>query len=513
MANPLLVRPDEDVFGGLLAGMTPKEAGGLAKSGVEYAGGLLDNIASSASRVAEKAPGSLGRAWQSSDFRRKAQEAIDTASYYAGPHLSDRAAAIPAAAAAATENLFGNKDAREASAAFREGKVGQGAKLLGLGSASALLDVPTLGTGGGMARGLLRGLTKAAHYTPDLSAAIIPGARSLFDKSMLSKVPDVPQFDLPRNIPARGVSARVQDITSDPGVRSKMLETIEEGRAMGGADWYNADPLRERFLSELGKEKGPEDFRKFMDFVAATSPRSDVGTNVRNASYYYQRYKSGQGMPAVGDRNPAPYGHMAQRLHQMNAERVAGAGWDPLNNPKPASFVENLVGNQRPGTIDTHAFRLPAMLGKDPRFLATAYESSKGAPKQNIQAMVNSGQMSIDDAVKTPAFWQSMPKDNEYGAMEKYYQGLGNEMGLSTGQTQASAWVGGGKLTGLASDESKPFLGFLEDRVNLTAQKTGMDPEEVLRRFIRGEGRLLALPLAASGVAAGGLVGSLPQNQ
>jgi hypothetical protein len=106
-----------------------------------------------------------------------------------------------------------------------------------------------------------------------------------------------------------------------------------------------------------------------------------------------------------------------------------------------------------------------------------------------------------------------MPKDNEYGAMEKYYQGLGNEMGLSTGQTQASAWVGGGKLTGLASDESKPFLGFLEDRVNLTAQKTGMDPEEVLKRFIRGEGRLVALPLAAGGVAAGGLVGSLHQNQ
>jgi hypothetical protein len=54
--NPLF-RPDEDVFGGLLAGMTPKEAGDLAKPGLEYAGGLLDNIA-------EKAPGSLGRAGQ-----------------------------------------------------------------------------------------------------------------------------------------------------------------------------------------------------------------------------------------------------------------------------------------------------------------------------------------------------------------------------------------------------------------------------------------------------------------
>jgi hypothetical protein len=188
--NPLLVKPEEDVFGGLMAGMTPKEAGDLAKPGLEYAGGLLDNIAEKASRVAEKAPGSLGRAWQSSDFRRQAQEAINTASYYAGPHLSDRAAAIPAAAAAATENMFGNKDAREASAAFKEGHTAQGAKLLGLGSASALLDVPTLGTGSGMARGLLRGLTKAAHYTPDLSMAVAPAAaRSLLGKAAPSQAP------------------------------------------------------------------------------------------------------------------------------------------------------------------------------------------------------------------------------------------------------------------------------------------------------------------------------------
>jgi hypothetical protein len=159
--NPLF-RPEEDALGGLLVGMTPKEAGDLAKPGLQYAGRLLND-------AAESAPGSLGRAWQGSDVRRMAQDALNTASYYAGPHLSERGAAIPAAANAALENMFGQKDAREASAAFQQGKVGQGAKLLGLGSASALLDVPSLGTGGGLARGLLRGLTKAAHYTPDLS--------------------------------------------------------------------------------------------------------------------------------------------------------------------------------------------------------------------------------------------------------------------------------------------------------------------------------------------------------
>jgi hypothetical protein len=259
---------------------------------------------------------------------------------------------------------------------------------------------------------------------------------------------------------------------------------------MGGANWYNAEPLRENFVQQLGSNQGNEAFRKYMDFVAATSPRSDVGTNVRNASYYYQRHMGGEGMPEVGEKNPQPYGHMAQRLHQMNAQRVSGAGWDPLNNPKPASFVENLVGNQAPVTVDTHAFRLPAILAEDPRYLETAFQVNKDAPKQNIQKMVESGEIPLSEAVGRAAYWQAQPKANEYSAMEQYYKKLGQELGLTPAQTQASAWVGGGKLTGLASDESKPFLGFFEDRIYKTAAETGMDPKDVLNAFIKGKLRL-----------------------
>jgi hypothetical protein len=283
-----------------------------------------------------------------------------------------------------------------------------------------------------------------------------------------------------------------QNTWIDKAVKDKMADVISEGQRMGGANWYNTDPLLEKFVQQLGPDAGQKAYRKYMDFVAATSPRSDVGTNIRNASYYYGRDMRGEGMPAVGDRNPQPYGHMAQRLHQMNAERVAGPGWDPLNNPKPASFVENLAGNQEPVTVDTHAFRLPAILAQDPRFLETAYQASKDAPKLNIQKLVQSGNMSIEDALKMPAYWQAQPKANEYGAMERYYKPIGRELGMTPAQTQASAWVGGGKLTGLASDESKPFMRFFDDRVMKTARETGMDPKDVLRNFISGKAPLYA---------------------
>ena len=312
----------------------------------------------------------------------------------------------------------------------------------------------------------------------------------LFDYSRLHEVPKVSQFDLPRNIPARGVPERVNDLFTNQAVKDKMADVISEGQRMGGANWYNTDPLLEKFVQQIGPDAGQKAYRKYMDFVAATSPRSDVGTNIRNASYYYGRDMRGEGMPAVGDRNPQPYGHMAQRLHQMNAERVAGPGWDPLNNPKPASFVENLAGNQEPVTVDTHAFRLPAILGQDPRFLETAYQASKDAPKLNIQKLVMSGDMSMEDALKTPAYWQAQPKANEYAAMERYYKPIGRELGLTPAQTQASAWVGGGKLTGLASDESKPFMRFFDDRIMKTARETGMDPKDVLRDFISGKAPL-----------------------
>ena len=296
------------------------------------------------------------------------------------------------------------------------------------------------------------------------------------------------------------MSQRVQDVIANPDVRQQMLDTMRGGQQMGGADWYNADPLRQAFIDELGKSGDPR-FKQYMDLVAATSNRSDVGTNVRNASFYYNRLVNGEPLPEVGTPNPQPYGHLAQRQHQANAlEATSPEGWDVLQHPKPPSFGQNLMGNQQPVAVDAHAFKLPAMLSQDPRFLETGYQASKDAPKQNIQQMVLSGQMSMEDALKTPAYWQAQPKANEYGALEQYYKGLASDVGLTPGQGQASAWIKGGQTTGLASDANLPFIGFVEDRANRTADVRGLSPAEALSQFIRGKAPLLGV--GGAGAAA-----------
>ena len=172
----------------------------------------------------------------------------------------------------------------------------------------------------------------------------------------------------------------MQDALANREVSTGILGTIDRGIGLGADKWYHTEPVRQAWINELGPVAGPREFARYMDMVAATSPRSDVPTNIRNASYYYQHAAAGKELP---DTLPYPYGHVAQNLHRQNYETLTAArpgalssdvpatstAWNIFKNPKPASFSQNLQGNLAPGTMDTHAFRNIGMRTNDPRFL------------------------------------------------------------------------------------------------------------------------------------------------
>jgi len=286
----------------------------------------------------------------------------------------------------------------------------------------------------------------------------------MFDYSRLHETPNVPQFDLERYVPPRGVPETATSLATPENI-ARINSVVRQGAKAGGLEWYNTMPLREAFIAELGPEKGPVAFQRYMDYVASTSPHSAVPINVRNASYYYGLGQRGDPMPTMhieqvlnkrgvyqpkwklDEPLPSPYGHEAQTLHVQNATNVLNQGGIPLVNQKPASFSQNLQGNWRPVTIDTHNARLI------------------GLPR---------------DA----------PSKTEYGFLEAMQQREAERLGMTPAQYQASAWIGGGEQTGLRS-AADPFLRVFEQRVRLTAEKTGVPPEQVLRRFIRGEMPLL----------------------
>jgi hypothetical protein len=286
----------------------------------------------------------------------------------------------------------------------------------------------------------------------------------LFDYSHLAQVPNVPQFDLPRAVPPKGVPAKVLE-PNNPANLQRVDDIVAAGLKQGGMEWYNTEPLRNAYIAELGDKKGVKAFNDYIDAVAATSPDSKVAQNVRAASYYNNLRQNDMPMPPLlksekgnwqvpAGAIPNPYGARAQALHVQNMNNVIAGGLPILDNPKPPSFAENLKGNYQPVTIDRHNGRL---IGFDP--MAT------GA----------------------------------YGAWEPIQQQRAQQMGIAPAQYQAGGWIGGQDLTNMASGND-PFLKHVENRIAVTAEQKGMTKAEVLREFIRSKMPLLGL----GGVAAGG---------
>jgi len=370
-------------------------------------------------------------------------------------------------------------------------------------------------------------LAEAARKGPKLSYSDFRAENdgrlgTMFDYSRLNEVPDVPQVPLDRYVPARGTSPRMRDALSNPVVEEGLNATVARGLE-SGVPWYNIEPLRQRAES-LGV--GPDQFGRFTDIIAATSPRAKVPDNIRTASYYNYMQETGQ--PIAGNA-PAGYGSIAGNLHRDNVlELQRNGGWNVFKNPKPASFSQNFQGNQYVATIDTHNQRMPGILSRDPRFLETSIaelvrpgtsrdqvaanllasypnmrpehlddflrnvDSDKPRVTFRPQQWVNEGSISMDEAVRDPGLWSSKPNENEYGAYEAWQRDQAEKMGLSTAQYQASMWTGGAAETGMASPP-EPFLRTIESRVLYTAERMGLDPEMVLDRFLKGSIPLLSV--------------------
>lgn len=344
-----------------------------------------------------------------------------------------------------------------------------------------------------------------------------PKGEGPLDLTQQAQVPGVEQQPLERYVPPRGISERMQDALQNKKVRKGIQESMEAGR--GVEQWYHTEPVRQAFVEQLGPDEGARAFKRYMDQVAATSPRSDVPTNIRNASYYY----------AGGDpkaKNPYPYGHVAQNLHKQNIEQIAEfGGWDVMQNPKPASFAENLRGNLEPVTVDTHAFRNIGMRTGDPRFLETSFQQKRGPADKDPsslasrfgerkagdlvtfrpQELVESGRLSMKEAQKIPSFWAPKPKKNEYAAAEQLFREIGNKVGMRPADAQAAAWAGAGEMTGLGTVGTHTFNELMNERIMFTAKMRGEKPEKVLRDFVTGKKPLLSD--TSSGMAFGALDG------
>jgi hypothetical protein len=346
---------------------------------------------------------------------------------------------------------------------------------------------------------------------------------NVLDLANTWQVPNVPQTDLARIDPyggkRKGLPEHIINAMSNPDLEAKLRFVAEKGLEVGGAHWYNAEPLRQAFVDRLGPEEGNAQFDRYMAIVGATSAGSEVSQNIRAASYYHVMERAGTPVRTSNDLI-SPYGHKMQQAHVSGYRGLDEGDTGTLNpetQPKRSSFVANLGGNQQPVTGDKHFIRLIGMLSQDPAFLngktvADVNYPALGIAKgesRNWKEEVQFGRITMEQALQHPHMWQDMPDPNHYGALEAWAQHIASKMGLTPAQLQAALWVGGGRVTGLRS-LPKSFLGIFEHKLYSTADRRGITKEQALDDFIRGRNPLLS-PLLATGAA--GAAAAAAQNQ
>jgi hypothetical protein len=326
-----------------------------------------------------------------------------------------------------------------------------GQSMMGLASAVAPY-LAGAAPGGSMSAGM-----RLPGKLPEAAASDLPkpnigmgSAAPLFPHELATaEVPAAPQFDLPRmEAPPKGIPDYVQRL-GEPENLARVDQAVQQGLKEGGALWYHPGPLRYGFGEQLG-EQGDAAMLDYLNALGASSNLSKVPENIRNASYYYSLKRQGLDLPADAADIPSPYGHIARDAHLRNNLYLRDN--DLLNsqqNPKIASFSQNMMGNYQPFTWDTWISRLYGL------------QNSKGKPL-------------------------SSPDQPWYG----YLEGLGQEgaqrLDLAPAQYQAAGWS-----TMVPQAERATLAQQIEDRIRFTAARTGEDPRAVRDRFIRGETRLL----------------------
>ena len=294
----------------------------------------------------------------------------------------------------------------------------------------------------------------------------------MFDLSArtLGRTPDVGQFPLPRLEPK--ITERLRPAFAG-GSGLRRIEEASRTAPSNIRGWYNLEQTRRDFHSVHGAVQGEQIYAAWLDSLAGTSMLNPISNNVRASSFYLNQMAEGKALPEVtklidprtgqtvstlAGAPPAGYGAKAEVQHAQRVRQLVGNTGDPVKNAKPLSYRQNLGGNWKPRTVDTHDIR--NMIGM-PRALRSFNDS------------------------------RSALLPGEYSALEGLGGRAASRAGVPQASQQARTWIGGGEYTGLKS-VPLPVQAELQRRIMVTAKVYGMNPSDVYSGFMRGEVRLLS---------------------
>lgn len=317
-----------------------------------------------------------------------------------------------------------------------------------------------------------------------------------FPEQIETPVPRAPEGKaLPLGDRARKV-IEMSDVISD-----KLAERAKPFVGTNVQFFYNTGPIIDKAI-ELGysKEQAFEALRKFALNYAATSPRTKTEENLRSASLAGVKQERGIDIgtiigPGGSGINEKGYPMIINPggLHRKLLDDVMASGISFDTNPKPATFAENVSGNLAGVTVDTHAIRavFDVLNELEPGSIPLKFIGGKTAAKtKEFQEMYQKDPSSFDAATMVADTLQSQKIDGkdmqtEYAVFSDIYKQVAEKLGVKPAEAQSLSWFANGDKTGLAS-EPKTIVELIDDRVDVTAQLTGMSKDEVFKKFFQG---------------------------
>lgn len=325
----------------------------------------------------------------------------------------------------------------------------------------------------------------------------------LFSEDLGSMYPRNPNplATLPLNDRSRDLiknRKQISDRLTDKIVSSGILHS--DARYFYHSDGPIARAAKDAGLTKKEVENYLNDFSKYF---AATSPRTEVEQNIKNATSVLAKLEAGvphrqiigkgtfdkkTGKKGISEKG---YPMMTAKggIHGNLIDDVINYGSiDRATNTKPATFGANMVGNRSGVTVDTHAIRGALIAMNDikagsvpdgfiePKFLSEYKKNPKILRPNMLKDTVGKQVIDVDG--------RKVNAQTEYSVFADIYHDVAKNLDVDPAEAQALGWFGLGDETNLAS-QRKTVSDIFDERINVTAKELKMDPKEVAKMVFK----------------------------
>jgi len=342
--------------------------------------------------------------------------------------------------------------------------------------------------------------------------------QGVFDEDLSKNYPRNP--DLTAKLPL-GDRARILVDRRDE-ISTKLADKIKKSGQLDAATryFYHSDgPIyRAAKNAGLSDEEASSYLKDFSQYFAATSPRTKVEENLRNATSAMAKNAAGiphrqivgPGSGGVSEKGypmmTNPGGIHGQLLDQV----IEGDGINVMTNTKPAMFGANMAGNRSGVTVDTHAIRgvLQTLNEIDPGAVPDGFILPKFRDAYRANPTTLTPDM-INDSIgkqKIGRKGETVDAQTEYAVFADIFHDVAQKLNVDPAEAQSMAWFGLGGDTNLGS-APKTVSELFDERIDVTAQALNISPEETAKKVFRREIPLLGIaPIAGAGLLSAGMM-------